>query len=95
MAEGADAIVVGRVDTADAARAVIDAAAGGHLVLTTVVSPAAQVAAERLIARLPQEQREEARVLVGGVLLGTVGLILGRNAERSFEVTFGMRQPGQ
>lgn len=95
MAEGADAIVVGRVDTADAARAVIDAAAGGHLVLTTVVSPAAQVAAERLIARLPAEQREEARVLVGGVLLGTVGLILGRNAERSFEVTFGMRQPGQ
>jgi twitching motility protein PilT len=95
MAEGADAIVVGKVDTADAARAVIDAAAGGHLVLTTVVSPAAQVAAERLIARLTQEQREEARVLVGGVLLGTVGLILGRNAERSFEVTFGMRQPGQ
>jgi twitching motility protein PilT len=95
MAEGADAIVVGRVDTADAARAVIDAAAGGHLVLTTVVSPAAQVAAERLIARLAQDQREEARVLVGGVLLGTVGLILGRNAERSFEVTFGMRQPGQ
>nr|HEX4314589.1 ATPase, T2SS/T4P/T4SS family [Kofleriaceae bacterium] len=95
MAEGADAIVVGRVDTPEAARAVIDAAAGGHLVLTTVVSPAAQVAAERLIARLPGEQREEARVLVGGVLLGTVGLILGRNAERSFEVTFGMRQPGQ
>ena len=95
MAEGADAIVVGVVDTAEAARAVIDAAAGGHLVLTTVVSPAAQVAAERLIARLPGEQREEARVLVGGVLLGTVGLILGRNAERSFEVTFGMRQPGQ
>jgi twitching motility protein PilT len=95
MAEGADAIVVGKIDTAEAARAVIDAAAGGHLVLTTVVSPAAQVAAERLIARLPQEQREEARVLVGGVLLGTVGLILGRNAERSFEVTFGMRQPGQ
>jgi len=48
-----------------------------------------------LIARLAQDQREEARVLVGGVLLGTVGLILGRNAERSFEVTFGMRQPGQ
>lgn len=94
MAEGADAIVVGVVDTAEAARAVIDAAAGGHLVLTTVVSPAAQVAAERLIARLPQEQREEARTLVGGVLLGTVGLIQGRGIDRTFEVTFGMRPNG-
>ncbi len=94
MAEGADAIVVGVVDTAEAARAVIDAAAGGHLVLTTVVSPAAQVAAERLIARLPQEQREEARTLVGGVLLGTVGLIQGRGLDRTFEVTFGMRPNG-
>jgi len=96
MQEGADAIVVGAARNAEAASAVIEAAIGGHLVLTTVVSPIAQVAADRLIDRLPADEREGARAVISQMLLGTVAPMVGLQGDRTFEVatpaTFGQRQ---
>ncbi len=86
MREGADAIVVGTVTSVDAASAVIDAVAGGHLVLTTLIAPVATVAIERLIDRLPAEQRELARTLLADSLVGTIAPIVGRGGSRTFEV---------
>jgi len=85
MREGADVIVVGAVQTAGDAAAVIDAVAGGHLVLTTLVAPRAGVAVERLLDRLPPEQRSLARGLCADALLGTIGPLVTRSG-RSFEV---------
>jgi twitching motility protein PilT len=85
MREGADAIVIGAVQSAADAAAVIDAVAGGHLVLTTLVAPRAGVAIERMIDRLPLEQRELARSLCADALLGTIGPVVTRSG-RSFEV---------
>ncbi|MBA3457947.1 MAG: Flp pilus assembly complex ATPase component TadA [Deltaproteobacteria bacterium] len=86
MREGADAIVVGTVNSSDAASAVIDAVAGGHLVLTTLVAPSQGLAIERLLDRLPVEQREAARNLLGDTLIGTIAPIVGRGGARTFEV---------
>jgi Tfp pilus assembly pilus retraction ATPase PilT len=93
MREGADAIVVGAVHSAGDAAAVIEAVAGGHLVLTTLVAPRAAVAIDRLIDRLPGEQRELARALCADALLGTIGPVLTRSG-RSFEVAAGRRRTG-
>lgn len=85
MREGVDAIVVGAVhDPADAA-AVVEAVAGGHLVLTTLVAVRAGVAVERMIDRLPVEQRDFARALCADALLGTISAVVTRSG-RSFEV---------
>jgi twitching motility protein PilT len=86
MREGADAIVVGAVHTPDDAVAVVEALAGGHLVLTTLIAPRAGVAVERMIDRLPVDQRDLARALCADTLLGTIGPVISR-AGRSFEVT--------
>lgn len=80
MREGADAIVVGAVVNADGAAAVVDAVAGGHLVLTTVASIA------HLLDRLPHDQREYARSQCSGHLLGTITPVVGAGGQRSFEV---------
>lgn len=80
MREGADAIVVGAVTSADAAAAVVDAIAGGHLVLTTAPSVA------HLLDRLPPEQREYARAQCSGHLLGTITAVVGAGGQRSFDV---------
>lgn len=85
MREGADAIVVGAVHTAADAAAVVEAVAGGHLVLTTLVAPHAGVAVERMVHRLPAEHRELARALCADALLGTIGPVATRTG-RSFEV---------
>jgi len=85
MREGADAIVVGAVQTPSDAAAVIEAVAGGHLVLTTLVAPRAGVAVERMIDRLATEQRDLARALCADALLGTIGPVVTRSG-RSFEV---------
>ena len=85
MREGADAIVVGAVQTPGDAAAVIEAVSGGHLVLTTLVARRAGVAVERMIARLAAEQRELARALCAESLLGTIGPVVTRSG-RSFEV---------
>lgn len=86
MAEGADAIVIGEVTTAAAAQAVVEAVAGGHLVLTTLVAPAARLAVERMLDRLPVEQRELARALVAEATLGTIGLTRSATGQVAFEV---------
>jgi twitching motility protein PilT len=85
MREGADAIVVGEVQTAGDAAAVIEAVAGGHLVLTTLIAPRSGVAVERMIDRLSADQRDFARALCADALLGTIGPIVTRSG-RSFEV---------
>jgi twitching motility protein PilT len=85
MREGADVIVVGAVYTPADATAIIEALAGGHLVLTTLVAPRAGVAVERMIDRLPVDQRALARSLCADSLLGTIGPVVSR-AGRSFEV---------
>jgi len=86
MREGADAIVIGAVQTAGDAAAVIDAVSGGHLVLTTLVAPRPGVAIERMIDRLAADQRELARGLCADALLGTIGPVVTRSG-RSFEVS--------
>jgi twitching motility protein PilT len=86
MREGADAIVIGAVQTASDAAAVIEAVAGGHLVLTTLSAPRAGVAIERMIDRLAAEQRDLARALCADALLGTIGPVVTRSG-RSFEVS--------
>jgi twitching motility protein PilT len=91
MHEGADAIAVGAVHTAGDAAAVIEAVAGGHLVLTTLAVPRTGVAIDRLIDRLPLEQREVARELCADALLGTIGPVVSRTG-RSFEVAPGRRR---
>jgi twitching motility protein PilT len=85
MAEGADAIVVGAVQSGEDAAALLEAVAGGHLVLTTLVAPRAGVAIERMLDRLPPDQRDLARLLCADALLGTVGPVVSRSG-RSFEV---------
>jgi twitching motility protein PilT len=91
MREGADAIVVGAVQSAADAAAVVEAVAGGHLVLTTLTAPRAGVAVDRLLDRLPLEQREVARALCVDAHLGTIGPVVTRSG-RSFEVAAGRRR---
>jgi twitching motility protein PilT len=91
MREGADAIAIGSVQSAGDAAAVIEAVAGGHLVLTTLVAPRAGVAVDRLLDRLPLEQREAARVLCVDAYLGTIGPVVTRSGW-SFEVAAGRRR---
>ncbi|HET9619754.1 MAG TPA: ATPase, T2SS/T4P/T4SS family [Kofleriaceae bacterium] len=85
MREGADAIVIGGVHTAADAAAVVEAVAGGHLVLTTLVAPRAGLALNRLIGYLSVDQRELARALCADTLLGTIGPVVSRSG-RSYEV---------
>jgi len=92
MAEGVDAIVIGSARDQDRAKAVIEAATGGHLVITTVVSPVAEVAADRLIDKLPEAARAGAREVVQQMLLGAVAPLIGHSGERTFEVVFGRRR---
>ena len=87
MREGADAIVIGTVTTEDAATAVIEALAGGHLVLATLPAPTARVAIEHMLDRLPDGQRETARALCTDQLLGTVTPVVAKNGNRTFEVS--------
>lgn len=86
MNEGADAIVVGRVGSEATARGVVEAVAGGHLVLTTVVAPLAAVALDRILSHLDEHQRELAHGLMFGSLLGAIQPVVGRNGVRTFEI---------
>lgn len=89
MQEGADAIVIGATSTAAAASAVIDAAIGGHLVLTTVVSPVADKAAHRLVDKLAADERAGAWSVIGDMLVGAIAPMVGQAGERTFEVAYG------
>jgi Tfp pilus assembly pilus retraction ATPase PilT len=91
MSEGADVIVVGAATTSAAANAIVEAIAGGHLVVTTIVAPAAQVAPsqlviERLVGLVADDRRDLARSLVGDLLLGTIRPVVGRGGGRTFEI---------
>lgn len=86
MNEGADAIVVGRVNSEATARGVVEAVAGGHLVLTTVIAPLAAVALDRMLSHLDEHQRELAHGLMFGSLLGAIQPVAGRNGTRTFEI---------
>ena len=70
----------------------IEAATGGHLVITTVVSPIAEVAVDRLIDKLPEAARAGARDVISQMHLGSVAPIIGHHGERTFEVVFGRRR---
>lgn len=87
MREGADAIVLGAVDSAEGAMALVDALSGGHLVITTVNAPAGRGGAgiKRVLDHLPVDQRELARALCSDSLLGTIAPVVGRGGSRTFE----------
>jgi twitching motility protein PilT len=87
MSEGADVIAIGTALTAAAVTAVLDAVAAGHLVLVAVAA-GAHGAVERLLAALPADRRDPARMLLGETLLGIVAPTL-RGGQRSFEVATG------
>jgi twitching motility protein PilT len=91
MREGADAIAIGAVHSAADAAAVLEAVAGGHLVLTTLVAPRAGVAIDRLLDRLALDQREAARELCVDAHLGTIGPVVTRSGW-SFELAAGRRR---
>ena len=86
MREGADAIAIGTVASTDAAEAVVDAVAGGHLVLATVVAPSPRLAIEVIVNLVSPERREIARGVFGEALLGTVTPVLTKQGSRSFTV---------
>jgi len=85
MREGADAIVLGEVTTAESAQALVDAVAGGHLVLTTVTGNDARLGLSRVLARIPGE-RGPAEKLCVGALLGTITPAVARSGGRTYEV---------
>jgi twitching motility protein PilT len=88
MREGADAIVVADVTSAEAARAVVAAVTAGHLVLAAISAPAARIALEVLIDLLALDSRDLARTLLTEAHLGTVSPV-SRSGQRSFEVVPG------
>ncbi|MGE0401191.1 MAG: ATPase, T2SS/T4P/T4SS family [Kofleriaceae bacterium] len=81
MREGADAIVLGAVATAEAAQALVDAVAGGHLVLTTVTGEG-KLALSRLLSSIPGGEK-----LCLGALLGTITPAVARSGGRTYEVS--------
>jgi twitching motility protein PilT len=86
MREGADAIAIGAVTSTDAAEAVVDAAAGGHLVLATVIAPSPRLALEVVVDLVSADRRELARAVFGEALLGTIAPLVTRQGSRSFSV---------
>ena len=87
LAEGADAIVIGAIYSADAAAALVDATTGGALVLTTVCAANAGSALERILGLLDGNQRDLGRSVLGEATLGTVRVSVGRGGARSYEAS--------
>jgi hypothetical protein len=85
MREGADAIVLGAITTAESAQALVDAVAGGHLVLTTVAGDG-KLALSRALARIGGD-RSAAEKLCLGALLGTITPAVARSGGRTYEVS--------
>jgi Tfp pilus assembly pilus retraction ATPase PilT len=85
LSEGADAIVVGSVDSAESAAAVVDAVAGGGLVLATVNAQTGAAGLERVLGFLDTNQRDPARSVLSEALLGAVRVSVGRGGARSYE----------
>lgn len=89
MAEGADAIAIATVASADAAGAVVDAVAGGHLVIACVIAGSAGAAIERIVDRIAGERRDAARAMLAETLLGVIRPVVARGGARTFEVVAG------
>ena len=89
MAEGADAIVIATVASADAAEGVVDAVAGGHLVIACVIAGSAGAAIERIVDRIAGERRDAARAMLAEALLGVIRPVVARGGARTFEVVAG------
>jgi Tfp pilus assembly pilus retraction ATPase PilT len=86
LAEAADAIAIGHVGSTDAATGLVDAVAGGALVLATVTAANAGVAVERIVGYLDANLRDIGRNLLGEAVLGTVRASI-RGGTRSYEVS--------
>jgi twitching motility protein PilT len=86
MRENADAIVVGAVTSAEAAEAVLDAVAAGHLVLATIASPGAATALELLVGRVAADRRGPGIAAIAGRHLGSLAV-----RGRAFEIVAGDR----
>ena len=82
MREGADAIVIGAITTAESVQAMVDAVSGGHLVLTTVTGDGT-LALSRALARIGGGAAEK---LCLGALLGTITPAVARGGGRTYEV---------
>jgi twitching motility protein PilT len=88
LQEGADAIVIGEIESAEAAAAAVEAVAAGHLVLATISAGSARSAADRLVDLLPTDRRELGRVTLDSALLGTIAPVVNTGG-RTFEVVAG------
>lgn len=87
MAEGADAIAVGWVDGSDTAAAIVDAVAGGHLVIATMAT-SARVAREQLLEMVVPDRRGLARAILERGFIGAIG-VTATASGRSFEIFEG------
>lgn len=86
MREGADAIVIGAVTSPEAMAALVDAVAGGHLVLTTMTGSDPRLALQRRLDWLG-DARGAAEKLCAGALLGTITPAVARSGGRTYEVS--------
>lgn len=87
LAEGADAIAIGAVHTTDAARGLVDAVAGGALVIATVNAANASQALDRILGFLDAGERDFGRSILGEATLGSVRVSVGRGGQRSYELS--------
>lgn len=85
LSEGADAIAIGFVGSAASAEAVVEAVAGGVLVLATVNAPSAGAGLERILGFLDANQRDHARSVLADAFLGAVRVSVGRGGARSYD----------
>ncbi|MEO8707225.1 MAG: ATPase, T2SS/T4P/T4SS family [Kofleriaceae bacterium] len=90
MLEGADAIAIAAVGSSETASAIVDAVAGGHIVVAAVLAPSGGAALERVLELVPADRREVARGALNAALLATVVPVQSRSG-RSFEV----HRPGE
>jgi hypothetical protein len=67
------------------AQGLVDAVAGGHLVVTTMTGSDGKLALSRALARIPGE-RGMAEKLCFGALLGTITPAVARSGGRTYEV---------
>lgn len=85
LRENPDAIAIGNANGPEAAMAVIEAACGGGLVITSVLAPSSGLAIERLAELCGPDRREFVRSVLAGTLLGTI-LPTPSRTGRTFEV---------
>lgn len=90
LRENPDALAIGDVRSTEAANAVLDAAYGGGLVITTITASSGALAIERLVEQCGRDRQDSARALLGHTLLGSIVPVPGRSG-RTFEVV----RPGE